>query len=71
MANIVASIGRPNGKVCDYALTDGADVNDLLAAAGETLKKGETLTVDGETVKGTEELYNGEVVIIEPSTTGA
>ena len=64
-------VGRFGTRVCKYALDDDATVEDLLAAASETLKKGETLSVDGETVEADYDFNDGETVVIMPSTTGA
>jgi hypothetical protein len=66
-----AKIGRFGSQLKEYAFDDSETVNDLLAAAGETLKKGETLTINGETVRGKDQFDDGDVVIIEASTTGA
>ncbi len=66
-----AKIGRFGSQLREYSFEDGEDVNALLSAAGETLKKGETLTVDGETVRGSYVFENSDVIIIEASTTGA
>ncbi len=64
-------IGRFGQPLKEIAFADGEDVNDVLAAAKETLKKGETLTVDGETVRGSYVPQDEETIIIEASTTGA
>ena len=67
-----AKIGRYGGRICEYALEDDdATYADLLAVAGETLKKGETLTVSGETVRAKDVFNDEDQVIIEASTTGA
>lgn len=66
-----ASIGRLGGKSCSYILPEGATFNDLVAQAQETLRKGETLTLDGEPVDGKDEFDHGDEVVIMPSTTGA
>ena len=66
-----AKIGRFGGRVCEYALDDDADVNDLLTAASESLVKGETLSIDGETVTSGYDFDDADIVIIMPSTTGA
>lgn len=65
------SIGRLGGKSCSYILPADATVNDLVAAAQETLKKGETITIDGEPVEGSDEFDHLSEVVIMPSTTGA
>lgn len=51
----------------------GADatVDEVLAGFGVTLDKGETLAINGETVKGNDTPQNGETIYISPSTTGA
>jgi hypothetical protein len=67
----IAKIGRMNGRVCEYALSNDATVQDLLTAAGETLKKGETITFDGDTVDADYDFDAGDEFIIVPSTTGA
>ena len=67
-----AEIGRSGGRLCKYSNDDDeATIADLLGQAGETLKKGETLTIDGETVKGSTVFDDGDEIIIMPSTTGA
>ena len=68
----VAEVGRSGGRLCKYSLDDDeATYADLLALAGEKLVKGETLTVNGETVRSSDEFQNGDEVIIMPSTSGA
>jgi hypothetical protein len=64
-------IGRFGQQLKEIAFSDGENVNDALTAAKETLKKGETLTIDGETVRGSYVFEDGDVIIIEASTTGA
>lgn len=66
-----AKLGRYGQKLTEYIFEDGEDVNDVLAAAGETLKKGETLTIDGEAVRGNYVFEDEDVILIEASTTGA
>ena len=66
-----AKIGRFGSQLREFVFEDSETVNDLLAAANETLKKGETLTVSGETVRGSYVFENEDVIIIESSTTGA
>lgn len=66
-----AKIGRFGKPLQEFAFQDGETVNDLLTAAGETLKKGETLTIDGETVRGNYVFQDEDVVMIEASVTGA
>ena len=67
----IAKIGRFGGRMCDYSLAEDATYEDLLAVGNETLKKGETLTVNGETVDVEDEVEDGDEVVIVPSTTGA
>lgn len=67
----IAKIGRMNGRVCEYALANNATLEDLLTAAGETLKKGETITLDGEVVDTDYDFDASDEFIIVPSTTGA
>jgi hypothetical protein len=64
-------IGRFGVPLQEIAFEDSETVNDALAAINETLKKGETLTISGETVRGSYIFEDGDVVIIEASTTGA
>jgi hypothetical protein len=71
MQNKIAKIGRMNGRICEFALPIKATVEDLLTAAGETLKKGETITLDGETVDSDYDFDAGDEFVIVPSTTGA
>ncbi len=67
----VGRIGRYGAPTTEIAFENGSTVNDLLSAAGETLKKGETLTIDGSTVKGSYVFDDGDLVLVEASTTGA
>ena len=67
----IAKIGRFGGRMCEYALADDATIEDLLTVAQENLKKGETLTIDGETVRARDEFDAGDEVVIQPSVTGA
>lgn len=64
-------IGRFGVPLQEIAFEDSETVNDALAAINETLKKGETLTINGETVRGSYVFEDGDTVIIEASTTGA
>ena len=64
------SIGRLGEEIRTFALDDNATVDDLLAVAGITLEKGESLAVDGESVRGSYVPENGETVYIVPSITG-
>jgi hypothetical protein len=64
-------IGRFGQPLKEIAFADGENVNNALAAAGETLKKGETLTINGETVRGSYVFEDQDTIIIEASTTGA
>ena len=67
-----AEVGRSGGRVCKYNVDDDdATIADLLVVAKEELKKGETLTIDGETVRGSTVFEDGDEIIIMPSTTGA
>ena len=67
-----AEVGRSGGRVCKWnAYDDDATIADLLVIAKEELKKGETLTIDGETVRGATVYEDGDEIIIMPSTTGA
>ena len=60
-----------NGRICEFALPANATVEDLLTAAGEKLKKGETITLDGDTIDADYEYSAGDEFVIVPSTTGA
>ncbi len=71
MDTINVKVGRTGGRVCEYNLPEDSTVDDLLSAHSEALKKGETLSIDGETVESDYELGDGDEVIIFPSTTGA
>ena len=66
-----AKIARINGAVQEFAFADGETVADLLTAAGETLKKGETITLDGDTVDKDYVYDAADEFVIVPSTTGA
>lgn len=66
-----ASVGRIGQRACDYILEDDASINDLLAVAAVTLEKGETLSIDGDVVKGKDDFNDGDTVVIAPSTSGA
>ena len=66
-----AKIARINGQVQEYAFGDGETVADLLAAANETLKKGETITLDGDVVETDYEFESGDEFIIVANVTGA
>jgi ribosome-associated protein YbcJ (S4-like RNA binding protein) len=68
---IAIKIGRFGGEAREFILNENATVNDALAMSGEKLKKGETLSIFGDTVRGTHELSEGDVIVIQPSTTGA
>ncbi len=67
----VGKIARLGQRACEFLLEDDATVNDLVAAANETIVKGETFSVAGETVKGSYNFDNGDLVEISPSTSGA
>jgi predicted RNase H-like HicB family nuclease len=71
MVQKYVKIGRFGSELREFAFDDGETVEDLLTAAKEVLKKGETITIDGETVSKNYVLKNKDVIIVEASTTGA
>jgi len=53
------------------AFSENATVDEILTAFDEELEKGESLAINGSTVRGADVPSSGEVIYISPSTTGA
>ena len=65
-------VGRYGQTMSDeFCLGNDATVDDAIATAGFTVEKGETLAIDGETVKGSYEFEDCDKIFIAPSTSGA
>lgn len=64
----VARLNEPMSE--EVAFLDEATIDDVLAHFGESLAKGESLAIDGETVNGQDIAKDGDRIFIVPSTTG-
>ena len=74
----VAEAGKVGAPVCEYALPDGATVQNALEAASMSLKdsKGKEfskdhLRVNGEPAELATKLADGSVLILTPTVKGA
>jgi len=66
------TVARFGEEVPPYKAFDkDASVNDVLSAFGESLDKGESLAINGQTVKGSSIPEDKDTIYIAPSTTGA
>jgi len=66
------TVGRMGEDVPPYkAFSENATVDEVLTAFDEELEKGESLAIDGSSVKGTDVPEDGDTIYIAPSTTGA
>jgi hypothetical protein len=65
----VGRFGEPMSQ--EYSLPDDATVNDAIAAVGMTVAKGETLAIDGTSVKGNYVFEDGDRIFIASNATGA
>jgi sulfur carrier protein ThiS len=54
----------------EYALNAGSTIGDLLNAAGITLARGESLAINGCTVRTSRRLRDGDRVFVVPSVSG-
>ena len=65
----VGRFGQPMSA--EYSLPGDATVEEAIAAVGMSVEKGESIAIDGTTVKGDYQFDDGDKIYIVANATGA
>lgn len=68
---IEVKVVRVPGAVTEVVLNSGATVADALRSANIDLGSGETVSMNGSTVSGGQQLSNGDRIIVAKGAKGA